>query len=53
MREINSTNIALKYLLLEAIGKRLGEEEAQFDCFNRSYIQSFGNAQHWGYGKTR
>ena len=36
--EVNSTNVTLGYLTLKATGKRLGEKEAQFDCFNKSYI---------------
>ena len=36
MREIGSTNIALWYLSLEAIGKKLSEEEALFDYFDWS-----------------
>ena len=28
MREVSNTNIALKYLPLKAIGKKLGKEEA-------------------------
>ena len=53
MREVGSTNITLGYLSLEATGKRLGEEEAQFNCFDKSYIRGFSNAQHQGYGKTQ
>ena len=53
MREVSSTNIALGYLLLEATGKGLGEEEAHFDCFNGSCIQGFSNARHQGYGKIQ
>ena len=51
-REIGSIDVALRYLPLEAIGKRLGKKEAQFDCFDRSYIWGFDNAQYQGYGKT-
>ena len=53
IREVDSTNIALEYLLLEITGKRLGKEEAQFGYFNRYYIWGFGNARHQGYGKTQ
>ena len=53
MRKVDSINIALGHSLLEAIGKRLGEEETQFDCFDKSCIRGFGNARHQGYGKTR
>ena len=53
MREIGRTNVALRHLALEATSKKLGEEKAQFDCFNRSCIQGFGNARHQGYGKTQ
>ena len=52
IREVGSTNVALRHLLLEAIGKGLGKEEAQFNCFNGSCIRGFGNARHPGYGKT-
>ena len=52
-RKVDSTNIALKHLLSKATGKRLGEEEVQFDCFNRSCIQAFDNVQHQGYSKTQ
>ena len=31
MKKVSSTNIALKYLLLEIIGKNLGKEEVLFD----------------------
>ena len=51
-REDGSINIVLGHSPLEAIGKGLGEEEAQFDCFDGSYIQGFGNAWHQDYGKT-
>ena len=46
IREVGNTNITLGHLPLEAIGKRFGEEEAQFNYFNRSCIQSFSNAQY-------
>ena len=52
-REVSSTNVTLGYLPLEATGKRLGEEKAQFDCLDGSCIQGFGNAWHQGYGKTQ
>ena len=52
-REVGSTNVDLGHSLLEATGKRLDEEEAQFDCFDRSCIRGFGNVWHQGYGKTR
>ena len=51
-REVGSTDVALGHLLLEATGKRLGEEEAQLDCFDGSCIRGFGNARYQGYGKT-
>ena len=51
-REVGSINIALGHLPLEATGKGLGEEEAQFNCFDGSYIWGFSNIQHQGYGKT-
>ena len=51
MREVGNTNVTLEYLPLEAIDKKLGKEEAQFDCFDRSYIWGFGNTQYKGYGK--
>ena len=53
MREISSTNIALEHSPLEVTGKRLSEEESQFNCFDKSYIRSFDNAWHQGYSKTR
>ena len=52
-RKVGSTNIVLRYLSLEAISKRLDEEEAQFDCFDRSCIQGFGNARHQDYYKSQ
>ena len=51
-REIDNTNVALGHLLWKAIGKKLGEEEAQFDYFDGSCIQGFGNARDQNYGKT-
>ena len=53
MREVGSTDVALGHSPLEATGEGLGEEEAQFDCFDGSCIRGFGNAWHQGYGKTR
>ena len=50
-REAGSTNVVLGYLLLEAIGNGLYKEETQFDYFNKSCIQGFGNAQHQNKGK--
>ena len=38
---------------MEATSERRGEEEAQFDCFDKSCIRSFANAQYWDYGKTQ
>ena len=52
IREVGSTDIALGHLPLKATGKKLGEEEAQFDCFDGSCIWGFGNAWYQGYGKT-
>ena len=52
IRKVSSTNVALKYLPLEAIGKELGKKKAQFNCFDRSCIQGFGNVQHQDYSKT-
>ena len=52
MKEVGSINVALKHLLSEATSKRHGEEKAQFDCFDKSYIWDFGNMQHEDYGKT-
>ena len=37
-REVDSTNVALGYLILETTGKRLGEEKVLFDCFDKSWI---------------
>ena len=53
IKEVGSTNIALGYSPLEATGKELDEEKAQFDCFDGSCIWGFGNTRHQGYGKTR
>ena len=53
IREVNKTDIVLGHLLLEVIGKRLGEEKAQFDCFDKFYIRDFGNIWHQGYNKTQ
>ena len=53
MREDGSTNVALGHSPSEVTGKRLDEEEAQFDYFNKSCIRGFGNARYQGYGKTR
>ena len=52
MRKVANINIALKYLLLEVIGERLGEEEVQFDCFDGLCIWGFGNTWHQNYGIT-
>ena len=52
IREVDSTNIALGYSLLEATGKGLDEEKTQFNCFDGFYIRGFGNTKHQGYGKT-
>ena len=53
MREVSSINVVLEHLPLKATGKRFGEEEAQFNCFDGSCIQGFGNARHQGYSKTQ
>ena len=45
-REVSSTNIALEHSPLETTGERLGEEETQFNCFDKSCIRSFGNVRH-------
>ena len=37
-KEVSSTNVALRYLLLEATSKRLGKEKIQFNRFDGSYI---------------
>ena len=34
-KDISSTNINLKYLLLKAIGKKLGKKNTLFNCFDR------------------
>ena len=52
MREVGSTNVALRYSSLKATGKGLGKEKAQFDCFNKSCIQGFSNTWYQDYGKT-
>ena len=36
--KLGSTNIALRYLLLKATNKKIGERKAQFDCIDKSYI---------------
>ena len=36
MRDVDSTNVVLKYLPSKAIGKRLDEEQALFDYFDGS-----------------
>ena len=46
IKKVNNTDIALRYLLLEATGKKLDEEEAQFDYFDGSCIWGFGNVRH-------
>ena len=51
-RKVSSTNIILEYLLLETTGKKLGEKEVQFNCFDRSCIRGFGNAWYQNYSKT-
>ena len=43
-REVGSTDVALGHSLLGVTDEELGEEEALFDCFNRSWIQDFGDA---------
>ena len=48
-REVSSINVALRHSPLEATSKGLGEKEAEFDCFDESYIWGFGNARHQGY----
>ena len=45
-REVNSTNVVLKNLLLEAFSKGLGEEETHFNYFDGSYFRGFSNARH-------
>ena len=52
-REVGSTDVALGHSPLEATGEGLGEEEAQFNCFDGFCIRGFGDARHQGYGKTR
>ena len=52
-RKVGSTNVALGHSSSEATSKRLGKEETQFDYFDGSCIQGFGNTRHLGYGKTR
>ena len=42
-REVNSTNIALRHLLLEKTSKKLDKKEAQFNCFDKFHIQGFSN----------
>ena len=43
IKKTGSTNIILGHLLLEIINKRLGKKKAQFNYFNKFYIQGFGN----------
>ena len=51
IKEVGSTDVALRHLPSEATGKKLGEEEAQINCFDKSYIRGFGNIRHQDYGK--
>ena len=51
-REVGSTDIILGHSPLEATDKGLGEEEALFDCFNKSWIQDFGDVRYQGYGEA-
>ena len=46
IREISSTNITLKYSILEVTGKKQNDKEVQFDYFNELCIQGFDNAQY-------
>ena len=43
MRDVDSTNITLEYLLLKATTKELGKEKALFNCFDGFLIRDFGN----------
>ena len=43
-REVGSTNVPLGHSPSGTTSKKLNEEEALLDCFNRSWIQDFGNA---------
>ena len=51
--EADSTDIALRNLLLEASNKKLNEKEAPFDYFDGSCIRDFNNVWHQDYGKTQ
>ena len=44
IREVGSINITLGHLLFEVTSEKLGEKEAQFNCFDGSCIWGFGNA---------
>ena len=46
IKEIYSINITLGYLPLEVTGKKLVEEKGQFNYFDKSYIQGFGNTRY-------
>ena len=43
MRKADCINVALEYLPLEAINEKLSKEEALLNCWDRSWIQGFGN----------
>ena len=45
-KKVGSINVTLEHLPLEATGKRFGEKKAQFNCFDKFCILSFGNIQH-------
>ena len=43
IKEVNITNVALGHLLLEAIGKKLGNKEVLFNFSNKSRIWDFSD----------
>ena len=51
IREIGSTIIVLGHSPLEVTSKKLGEEKAQFNCFDKSYIRGFSNTWYQVYSK--
>ena len=52
-RVVDSTNVALKHLPLKGTSKKLSEEDAIYNCFDRFWIQDFGNAWLQSYGKIQ
>ena len=44
IKKVSNTHYILKYLLLMAISKKLGEKKALLNYFDKSEIQDFDNA---------